>query len=105
MLIWSFIFRHFQALERYIENLEKNQRCERVRLLRRQRELQENCAALASTVKGLQTDLQEKQRMIEAQGQRAHGKFIVRTGPDTASVMASQPPPPPHLPKMVPQFD
>ncbi|KAL5104957.1 Lebercilin-like protein [Taenia crassiceps] len=94
------------TLEKYVHNLEKNQRCERTRLLRKQRDLQAKCATLASTVRGLQTDLQEKQRMIESHAQRGGSRSTTRGIADPAVVRVLPPPqptPPQHLAKMEPK--
>ncbi|VDK34087.1 unnamed protein product [Taenia asiatica] len=80
------------ALEKYVHNLEKNQRCERTRLLRQQRDLQAKYATLASTVRGLQTDLQEKQRMLEAHAQRGRSRSTTRGTADPAVVRVLPPP-------------
>ncbi|BHF76228.1 Lebercilin [Sparganum proliferum] len=55
------------SLEKYIANLEKNQRCERNRLLRTQKELQFTVSKLSESVRELQLSLQEKQKVIDAQ--------------------------------------
>ncbi|CUT98867.1 Trafficking protein particle complex subunit 3 [Echinococcus multilocularis] len=89
------------ALEKYVHNLEKNQRCERTRLLRQQRDLQAKCATLASTVRGLQTDLQEKQRMLEAHAQRGRSRSTARGTADATAVQVQPPPQPTPSPHPV----
>ncbi|KAL5968015.1 Lebercilin-like protein [Taenia solium] len=89
------------ALEKYVHNLEKNQRCERTRLLRQQRELQAKYATLASTVRGLQTDLQEKQRMLEAHAQHGRSRSTTRGTADPAVVRVL--PPPEQTPQQQPE--
>uniref|UniRef100_A0A0R3WRP7 KN motif and ankyrin repeat domains 4 n=1 Tax=Hydatigena taeniaeformis TaxID=6205 RepID=A0A0R3WRP7_HYDTA len=62
--------------------------------LRQQRDLEAKCATLASTVRGLQMDLQEKQRMLEAHAQRGRSRSTVRGTVDSTTVLVQLPPQP-----------
>ncbi|KAF6774796.1 hypothetical protein AHF37_05212, partial [Paragonimus kellicotti] len=52
-------------LERYAENLEKNQRFESLRAARTQREMRDTCQRLLDRIQELEQTVQEKQKLIE----------------------------------------
>ncbi|CAH8870211.1 unnamed protein product [Trichobilharzia szidati] len=52
-------------LEKYAENLEKNQRFESLRLNRSQKEMKETCQKLVDRIEELEQVIQEKQKLIE----------------------------------------
>ncbi|KAF5404195.1 Lebercilin [Paragonimus heterotremus] len=57
--------RSFTNLERYAENLEKNQRFESFRAARTQKEMRDTCQRLLDRIQELEQTVQEKQKLIE----------------------------------------